>query len=75
MLQPKTHFEQIPLGAVRRIVEEQIRRKNTAEAARCEGFPVMAGDANELSGRPVAFDVALLPWLLRPERLRDPKRT
>jgi hypothetical protein len=31
MLQPKTHFEQVPLGIVRKIVEEQIRRETTTE--------------------------------------------
>jgi hypothetical protein len=31
MLKPKTHFEQVPLETVRRIVEKQIRRETTAE--------------------------------------------
>jgi hypothetical protein len=31
MLQTKTHFEQIPLEIVRKIVEEQIRRETATE--------------------------------------------
>jgi hypothetical protein len=31
MLEPKTHFEQVPLETVRKIVEEQIRRETTGE--------------------------------------------
>jgi hypothetical protein len=31
MLEPKTHFEQIPLEIVRKIVEGQIRRETAAE--------------------------------------------
>ena len=31
MLQPRTHFEQIPLEIVRKIVEEQIRGETTTE--------------------------------------------
>jgi len=31
MLKPKTHFEQVPLEIVRKIVEEQIRRETTTE--------------------------------------------
>jgi hypothetical protein len=31
MLKPKTHFEQIPLEMVRKIVEEQDRRETMAE--------------------------------------------
>jgi len=31
MLEPKTHFEQVPLEIVRKIVEEQIRRETTTE--------------------------------------------
>jgi hypothetical protein len=31
MLEPKTHFEQIPLETVRKIVEEQIQREIAAE--------------------------------------------
>jgi hypothetical protein len=27
MLEPKTHFRQVPVAVVRKIVEEQIRRK------------------------------------------------
>jgi hypothetical protein len=30
----KTHFEQVPLELVRKIVEEQIRREQAAEQAR-----------------------------------------
>lgn len=32
MRKPKTHFEQVPLGLVIRIVEEQIRRAKAAAA-------------------------------------------
>ena len=31
MLQPKTHFEQVPIEVVRKIVEEQIRREIETE--------------------------------------------
>jgi uncharacterized protein YheU (UPF0270 family) len=31
MLEPRTHFEQIPLETVRKIVEEQIQRETAAE--------------------------------------------
>jgi len=31
MLKPKTHFDQVPLEIVRKIVEEQIRRETTTE--------------------------------------------
>jgi hypothetical protein len=34
MLMSKTHFEQVPLELVRKIVEEQIRREQAAEQAR-----------------------------------------
>jgi len=40
MLQTKTHFEQIPLSVVRKIVEEQIRRAEAAERAQVS----LAGD-------------------------------
>lgn len=33
MLEPKTHFEQVSLETVRKIVEEQIRRETTARQA------------------------------------------
>jgi hypothetical protein len=31
MLQPKTHFEQVPLELVRKILEEQIQRESATE--------------------------------------------
>jgi hypothetical protein len=31
MLKPRTHFEQVPLKIVRKIVEEQIRLQTTTE--------------------------------------------
>ena len=31
MFEPKTHFEQVPLEIVRKIVEEQIRGETTTE--------------------------------------------
>ena len=31
MLKPKTHFEQVPLETVRKMVEQQIRRETTTE--------------------------------------------
>jgi hypothetical protein len=34
MPQPKTHFEQVPLEIVRKIVEEQIQRETTIEQTR-----------------------------------------
>ena len=33
MLEPKTHFEEVPLEIVRKIVEEQIRQETTANGA------------------------------------------
>lgn len=75
MLQPKTHFEQIPLDTVKRIVEEQIRQEKAAEDALREGLQVMSCGANEQSERPVAFDAALLPWMLRPIQLKNSKYT
>ena len=65
MLQPKTHFEQIPLQTVKRIVEEQIRREEAAQAALRERLQIMTCGASEQSERPVAFDMQLLPWILR----------
>jgi len=32
MLQRKTHYEQVPMGIVRKIVEEQIRQEQASEA-------------------------------------------
>jgi hypothetical protein len=34
MLEPKTHFEQVPMEVVRKIVEEQMRREITTEQDR-----------------------------------------
>ena len=34
MLQPRTHFEQVPLEVVRKIVEEELRRKEAADKDR-----------------------------------------
>jgi hypothetical protein len=34
MLKPKTHFEQVPLETVRKMVKEQIQR----EVANCDGI-------------------------------------
>lgn len=31
MLEPRTHFEQVPLEIVRKILEEQIRREKVAQ--------------------------------------------
>ena len=31
MLKPKTHFDQVPLEIVRKIIEEQIRRETTKQ--------------------------------------------
>jgi hypothetical protein len=31
MLEPKTHFEQVPIEIVRKMVEEQIRRETATE--------------------------------------------
>ena len=69
MLQSKTHFEQIPLEVVKKIVEEQIQQKEAAEAALRERLQILARDAGEQSERPVAFNVVFLPWILRPEQL------
>jgi hypothetical protein len=33
MLEPKTHFEQVPLEIVRKILEEQIRQETTNKQA------------------------------------------
>lgn len=37
MLKPKTHFEQIPLEIVRKIVEEQIRQPTPADVPEFDG--------------------------------------
>jgi hypothetical protein len=37
MLEPKTHFEQVPLEIVRKIVEEQIRRETSAKQNQSPG--------------------------------------
>jgi len=34
MLQPKTHFEQVPLEVVRKIVKEELQRKEAADKDR-----------------------------------------
>jgi hypothetical protein len=34
MLMSKTHFEQVPLETVRKIIEEQMRREQASEPAR-----------------------------------------
>jgi hypothetical protein len=34
MLQPRTHFERVPLEVVRKIVEEELRRKEAADKVR-----------------------------------------
>ncbi len=47
MLQPKTHFDQIPLQTVKRIVEEQTRREEVAQAALRERLQVMTCGASE----------------------------
>jgi len=31
MLEPRTHFEQVPMEVVRKIVEEQLRRETATE--------------------------------------------
>jgi|SoimicMinimDraft_17_1059745.scaffolds.fasta_scaffold406392_1 hypothetical protein len=53
MFRPKTHFEQIPLEMVRKIVEEQVRQEEAAEALRRERLQVVASDDGQ-SDRPVA---------------------
>jgi hypothetical protein len=63
MLQSKTHFEQIPLEVVKKIVEEQIQQEEAAEAALRERLQILARDAGEQSERPVAFnDLLHLMW-------------
>jgi len=69
MLQPKTYFDQIPLQTVKRIVEEQTRREEVAQAALRERLQVMTCGASEQNKRLVAFDVGLLPSSLQPEQL------
>jgi hypothetical protein len=54
MFQPKTHFEQIPLETVRKIVEKQVRRGEAAEALLRKCLQDVARDADGQSGRPVA---------------------
>jgi len=53
----KTHFDQIPLQTVKRIVEEQTRREEVAQAALRERLQVMTCGASEQNKRLVAFDV------------------
>jgi hypothetical protein len=45
MLQPKTHFEQVPLEAVMKIVAEQLWQEEIDETALRDSFPATARDA------------------------------
>jgi len=49
MLWPKTHFEQVPLEIVRKIVEEQIRLGTTTEQG--QGTKKKAREEDLLGGR------------------------
>lgn len=69
MPQPKTHFDQISLEAVKRIVEDQLRREKETEAAMPEALQPMAYDAGEQSNLPEAFDLPFLPRILVPGHL------
>lgn len=69
MLMPKTHFEQIPLGTVKKIVEEQLRLEEAAEAAGLEPLQVVACAVRPQAEALVTFDGAFLPWMLRPKQV------
>ena len=69
MLQPKTHFEQIPLETVKKIVDEQLRQEAANEAPQLERFQVVASGVSEQAQRPVIFDAAFLPSKLRPKQV------
>jgi len=45
MLQPKTHFEQVPLEAVMKIVAEQLWQEEIVGTALRDSFPTTARDA------------------------------
>jgi hypothetical protein len=51
MLQPKTHFEQVPLEIVRKIVEEQIQREAMTEQT--QGTKKKTLEEDLLAYRPV----------------------
>jgi hypothetical protein len=58
MLQPKTHFEQVPLEAVMRIVAEQLWQEEIDETALRDSLQSMARDAGGQS----------LEWLRDPPK-------
>jgi hypothetical protein len=62
MPQPKTHFDQIPLEKVKKIVEEQLRQQEEMETA-----------VRELSNLPEEFDLPFLSWILVPGHLSSPQ--
>ena len=55
MLQPKTHFEQVPIEVVRKIVEEQIRGEITTEQDRGIKKKTLEEDLLETQEQPIAM--------------------
>jgi hypothetical protein len=49
MLEPRTHFEQVSLEIVRKIIEEQIRRETTTEQD--QGVKVKTLEENRLEAQ------------------------
>ena len=54
MLQTKTHFEQIPIEIVRRIVEEQIRREEAVRPNRDSTQKLFESEVWEAPEQPLA---------------------
>jgi len=52
MLQPKTHFEQVPLEAVMKIVAEQLWQEEIDETALRDSFPATARERQNLRRQP-----------------------
>jgi hypothetical protein len=81
MLKPKTHFEQVPLEIVRKIVEEQIRRETAREQAQGTqkdkiamkvDTQAMAHDSSDQSERLVMADAASTLRIVQREKLSFP---
>jgi hypothetical protein len=53
MLQPKTHFEQVPLEIVRKIVAEQIRRETATQQVQGTKAEALEEDLSGAQERPI----------------------
>jgi hypothetical protein len=65
MLQPKTHFEQVSMEVVRKIVEEQIRREITTEQDQGSNGKTLEEDLLEAQEQSMARPVHFLMWRYR----------